>query len=635
MPRSPENVVPFRGPFGGLLRGPATRIPPDRTYECLNVLNRDGDIRRRAGQEIHVAPSWPTIDLSPPYVFERPLRIMPYFYGAEGDDPPTLPYALVTARYVNGVDSRAEHLLVDLNTGAANIVAITMVGSESDDEPKAFRFGYEKCGKVFVIRGRVSTSWRAVYRKAGETAWTTVYYMLPRPPLMGTGSAQGGGNLPAGTYEYTYCYVNSETGSEGPAQLEQTTTVTLSSTGTARVPLTYSSLNGVDKIKIYRRQSSVDTEFYFLKQIDNLSGTGYFDDTGPPTVPTPVKTADYVLDLLTGYNPGQGDEVAAWRGRLWCDCLAQPNVVYFSDYEKPWSFRVTNARQCGNDPSDTIQRMLPVSDVLVVLKRDSIWTVTGSGEDSFETTELARGVGLAGINGAQVVNGVLYFCGFDGLYAVTESSLTRLSDAVRELWERYRDVSYRTLAHDPERDLIVVHGYTGANLTEPLTLAYHIPSEQWYRWDLNTSGVGTLRLGLQERPRLALIAASGTHAGKLAVMRREHDAEQRDYGTEPVAWHHDIGPIDFGTKYAKHLAYAALEWARDADAEGEDLILEVATDQAETGVEYTVQDDAEPPGAEFTLGRVCHAARFRVKGQTARRPRVTGIEVEATAVGQR
>ena len=623
MPRSPANIIPFRGPFGGLKRVPSSLIPPNRTLIDLNVLTIDGDIRRRPGVEIAAAPDWS------PMTIVRVLRMMPFFYAETGGDTPTIPHLYMAVAVATGA---CYHVIVDLENQTLKTYYGGVMGETLGGGSPVHTFGAAIIGDAVVVRNRLGSSTRVIYKMTGNTSWSAHPFFYSAPQ-MSVGTTQAG-TLPAGTYCYTCFWKNSTLGLIGPANLENYPTIQLVSPGGCRFTI-YGSMkpSGVDTVAIYRKQQDVDTDWYFVVDTP-ISGDFDFADNGSHD---PLdKTQANRLDTIQGFDVGDGRDVAYWRGRTWMDKLDEPNVVYYSGYREMNNFRVDQALQLGEAPDDRLVRLIPLGGILYGLKKRSIWAITGSGPESFQANEIASGLGLIGSSAVAVAHGMLFFAGQDGLYRLNGQGLEPLAEDVRELWLQFKDPSYMTMAHDPARDLIVVHGYKDTTFTNDQTLVYHIPSRQWHVWDLGGEALGQGFVTFQEQPRLLTWITGGAHDKELAALRDETDPEQRDFGTTEVPWYYTIGPTDFGTPYPKQINYLNLAWLKDPSAEGEGLFAILFLDQGTSQAKScSVNDDTAPYRAKWPIGLLCDTFMVQVIGTTNRRLRITGVEIEAEAVGNR
>ena len=327
------------------------------------------------------------------------------------------------------------------------------------------------------------------------------------------------------------------------------------------------------------------------------------------------------------WQVGRQEAVVTWLDE-------SPETLYYSDYGTYHAFRLTNSLRIGNGDDDRIRRLLAAQGALFVFKERSVWQVQGSDPASFQSSDLDA-PGLASDHALLKVRGVIYYAAHEGLQALSPQSLDCVSGDVEDLWKSFRAIHWRTLAHDPERDLILVHGYQDEARTQELCLAYHIPTQQWHPWELGAGGLGAVGIDLLAAPRLLVHMAGGDHVGELGLLRRDDDAEQMDFAAAAVPWHYDLGSTDFGSKYPKHVSFVGVNWIRDPAARGDALNLEVRTDQAATPIVLSQPDDSPGGQASFTVGRVCGHLGLRIGGTSPHRPRITGIEIEAEGLGQK
>ncbi|MDD4888339.1 MAG: hypothetical protein PHU85_00280 [Phycisphaerae bacterium] len=635
--------MPYRGPFGGLKRGPATRVPAGSCYDSLNVTTAAGDLRRRPGLEL-VMPQGGTISV------RHVLRAVPCLDDRHGG-------------VVSAWGWRYPHLLVlaEVDAGGAPYVCVFLMpleqfmsGRYDDSEIVLFgetlgsgHLGY-RCGLVhlghwWLVRPAYNMVPRVLYHLTGAAANVVHQFFIARPgngDNVYVGAAALPGGVPPGTYLYTAVFVNTDTGSQSPANLDTPASVTIAADSRVHVsvaPTSADAAGGVTQVDWYRKQDTVDSQYYKVGRIAFVPGatTHFYDE-----LTVPDKSASNLLDPLASYQPSAGNDACIWQGRLWV--LEGPNTLYGSEFQKYHSFRLTNSWSVGEDADDEALRLWPLAGGLFILKRGSLHVVTGSGPESYRVDPVLGGIdqtlGLASPAAVAEARGTVYFAGHDGVYALRADSLERISDDVAELYQLYRDPEWRTLAYDPERDALVLFGYLDTTYTTAQTLVYHLPTRQWHKWDLGAVGLTTARWlagSLVEPARLLawLAAHGGSLSGDLAALRRDGDPEQRDLGTTAVAWFYDSGPTDFGTPYKKWVYDANVEFDKDASATLA-LTLGVSVDQSATVTSAAKTDTAGLGLLKFILGRVCNTLRFKLSGTHAHRPRITGVEIEASAIGQ-
>lgn len=630
MPRTPANIVPLRGPFGGLQRGAATRTPPNACYDCLNVLCEDGDIRRRPGLSLLVAGGGGSM-----YILKA-LRMVPFVYSyPTGTGDLRTPYLAIAALINNGSENFGIFVL-PLITGVTGWEATSwqpLAGETLGSAHPAYRFALQLINRYLLLRKRTSNIPTATYKKTGASNWTQANWWIAAPQLQQGDLSVDTGTLATGTYGYVITYLNSHTGVESPVSPEASGT----QSGPIGFKITFPTgayappaADQVDTVRIYRKMYTVDSEYYRIGEVSFASGS--FIDDGI----TAIKTADYAVDPLASLQPGAGCDAVVWQNRLWLD--EAPDTLYYSDFDEYHAFRLQNSLRAGDAYGDEVRRLLPAEGILYVLKHQSIWQVQGSGPQSYRCTRLVKGIGLASDHGVVEAKGVYYFCGHDGLYELSPSGLRCVSEPVKELYQAYQDPHWRTLGFDPERNLIVCHGWLDGNYAAPQTLVYHIPSEQWYKWDLGGPALAASNFEYLGAPRLIVQQPADLNAvppvdGCLALLRPDSDAEQRDLGLYAVPWLYDTGPFDFGTPYKKAVSLAHVEYVQEAAAVGAYIRLDVATDQGDF-TQYRLFADNLGGLAKLILGRVCTYLRCKLSGTQRQRLRITGLEIEAQARGR-
>ena len=622
----PIPIIAYRGPFAGLWGGASKRVPPLHTRDCLNVETRQGDIRRRPGIEQAAAPTWSNAPI-------RILRMIPLFhYENYAASHATAPHVLLVALTDLTIDRLSFHL-VDLSSGTLRENFSSMY-PEVFGTRELYTFGVAVVARQMIVyRGLTLIPW-VMYLNSGDTF---SHIPLAQSALPGnvTGAPVAGGSLPYATYEYTIQMGNQETGIWGKPNLLGTAQVTTAG-GNQTARLTMPGADSwIDRVQIWRKEVGVDAEFYRVTDVA-FTGSGMtFDDDGTFIV---TKDEGNRLDSTGFYDVGRGAELAVWRGRMWADEDAGENVFY-SQYNEFWNFRLVNSLRAGDGFGDRMLRMIPLGGVLIVLRKKTIWAITGSGPESFEATRIAK-IGCAGQNAVVEARGIIYFGGYDAPYRVSGQAVEPLgNESHTPFWAAFVDHQYITAAWDDERGLLLFSGYTAWDHTSGQTLAIHLRTGRWYKWAFYGGaagpaiGVGNAVLDYTERPRTLIWVPGATNAAnRLAMLRYESDGEQRDWATDSVPWHWDVGPTDFGVGGFKSILYGQLEWDHDSAAAGETLEVELYADGAGPQETKSVLDDIERATAKLSFGVTLHDVKFRIKGDTNRRPRIVGLEIGALAV---
>jgi len=627
MARSAQGAIPLRGPYKGLDLRAAQRTPLDACKSCLNVETSQGDIRRRPALRSFQAPTSPRVVL-------RTLRMKPFFYAATGHETAECAY-LATVSWMDDPSQPLVYIwkLTDGGTGWEFGPLYTDEAVAAGVE--AYHFAIVPLGACIYLRDAGAYTHAILYKATGSSTWLLHPFFLTAPATTTTQGGAGQGTLVPGTYYYRAFYRNTVSGVDSPAGPWNSSQVADNSKITVTVAAATDA--GVDRVLIYRKQDTVDTDFYLVGDVAYPGGALVWDDIG--ILPDKIKAN--TLDVLASLKPDGalpgGSDASWWRSRLWLDVA--PNTLYYSDYAKAGAFRVEQSLAIGA-ADDRIIRHLGVAGTLFVLKRRSVWAVTGSGPESFHVTELLTGeghpVGLASKHGVLEAAGRLWFAGWDGLYSTDGTNIERVSDAVTPLWAAYVNLHWRTLGYDPQRDLVIVSGYTAADYSTLQTLVYHVPSGQWYVWDLNASCVCAAALSQSTPPQcIAAVRAGGMPAGGLAVLRADGEAEQRDYASAAVAWHYQFGDTDGGTPYPKCFTHASVSFERDAAATTDPIELTATLDQGGTPTTRNVLSNQVPAIGKCTLGRVGHTLGLRLSGTHKHRPRITAVDLEAQAIGQR
>lgn len=92
---------------------------------------------------------------------------------------------------------------------------------------------------------------------------------------------------------------------------------------------------------------------------------------------------------------------------------------------------LTNQSKIDNDTTDPIMALAPLRSCLVVLRRKSIWVLTGTTESNFAFQKIADFTGCLDPRSVQVVDSLAYFVSSQGLQVTDGSSVKNVSGGVQ------------------------------------------------------------------------------------------------------------------------------------------------------------------------------------------------------------
>lgn len=191
---------------------------------------------------------------------------------------------------------------------------------------------------------------------------------VPKPTVTATVASNGVGALTAsGQYQYTYSYVNTNVveGNVGPVS----TTFTISSTSgqnTISNILTAPVSFGVNNKFLYRTKANTTTPFFRIATLTNSTST--FNDNIPD--------ASLVTQAPTDNGTPPNFSVCTYaQNRIFCNDTANPNLVWYSNLNQPYTFSALSFIKIGDNTSDTVRGLSYYNGSVVVFCDYSVYMI--------------------------------------------------------------------------------------------------------------------------------------------------------------------------------------------------------------------------------------------------------------------
>lgn len=167
-----------------------------------------------------------------------------------------------------------------------------------------------------------------------------------------------------GDYRYKISNVNTALveSDVGPASVTFT-----AASATLRVTLqTFAVSYGVAARKIYRTEAG-GTTFKLLTTVSDHTTTTYDDNTLDSSLGATAPTDNGVPPLYSVIKQHQN--------RMWCNDTANPNYVWYSEANDPYTFPSTNFIKIGDGTSDLVQGISTYGNNILVLCSKSLWLI--------------------------------------------------------------------------------------------------------------------------------------------------------------------------------------------------------------------------------------------------------------------
>jgi hypothetical protein len=254
--------------------------------------------------------------------------------------------------------------------------------------------------------------------KYNGTAFTRHGVPAPSSGLTGAVSATGG-TFPAATFYYKVTYLNSQTVQGDVSTIS--TAFAVGANGSVElsgIPVAPQS-HGVNSRRIFRASGAAGT-FQLIATIANNTTTTFSDTYFPASTDAPTDQGE----------PPRYSVIVYHQGRLWCNDLANPNFVWYSEVLEPYTFKATNFRPLGNASFDLVKGLeVYQNGVLVLCERGDFLIQTPSADPAdWRDIKIPTAYGSKSPFGCFNYNGKLMFPAmendkFVGFAAVAGSTL--------------------------------------------------------------------------------------------------------------------------------------------------------------------------------------------------------------------
>lgn len=185
-------------------------------------------------------------------------------------------------------------------------------------------------------------------------------------------TAENGQLVDTATYTYVYAWRDSRTGFTTTRSPQSET---LTSTGKTVIVSNFEAVphERFDKIVIYRSLPDGETQWLFIAEIDS-DETEYEDNIS-------LEQQGELADEHNDPPPTDARSVIAFQGRLW---IHDGRLLYPSGLLNPEAFPADDALEIGQADAEEIVEIVAGPDRILVGKRQSVWSVTGTGATSWE-----------------------------------------------------------------------------------------------------------------------------------------------------------------------------------------------------------------------------------------------------------
>ena len=321
----------------------------------------------------------------------------------------------------------------------------------------------------------------------------------PAVALAGAGATAG---VMTGTYDYKITYYSESFGQESPAS-DASATITTDAQQVTLSGLVASSQADVTKTRIYRRKESAsEALWYFVKEVADTESSATDDTLDVDVSTTDIAPLSFEDDALPDFR-----HLEQHSGVMFL--AGDDDKLYFTLPDKPWG--VSNFLRVGGEGGmGKITGLTSFHGLLVVWKEDSIWTLSGITEDTFNARLILNGVGCAGGHSIVAAGDLLYFLGEDGIYVFDGSRALKVSGAIEPdllARNRARD-KYCVGAMDDENQAIIWSFTTSSSATANDTVfvffagnSARTEERSWCKWEFDSGLTSIARVTTNETDR--------------------------------------------------------------------------------------------------------------------------------------
>lgn len=304
---------------------------------------------------------------------------------------------------------------------------------------------------------------------------------------------------------------------------------------------------GITHIRIYRRNVSIshladpdDPESHMITGYPFYRLVAVLDAT--KTVSDPIEerswtdqiqldNSDPPMEDITLSDPANGPfapsrnarppaaKIACWyKSRMWYNDPEDGSKLWFSELHHPEYVAADNYLPIAGDPEDCIGGMVEMAGQLVVLKKQSIWILSGgldwyTNKDAalgnipyIQTPEVYRTKSKTGCDNTYAGNGVivcghppmLYYTNAEGLYRFDGVDDVPVSTLIPDEWaELMSPIGNRahnhaiSFANDVDNQVLYISlTASGLNISPEVILCYHWGSRLWTKLGVKQDGSG-------------------------------------------------------------------------------------------------------------------------------------------------
>lgn len=341
--------------------------------------------------------------------------------------------------------------------------------------------------------------------KAAKVNGDVAYSWIAAAPTAAPAATEGSAGAITGTVQYYVTFDTPDGHETAPGPASTSITVAAKQVNLASIPV--SADPNVDRRHIYRSGGGLPAAVRVFTIGDNVTTTAVDDISVAQANATNIQLPD-------NHQPppnGARGVVGPWRGRLICyNTSSRPNRIWYTPVDRFWYFPGSDDDNEGNwldvgEDFEEILAVIPLRQMLVVLKERSIWRIPGD-PDRTDPEPTNAGQGLAGVRALAWQGNDVYFLGSEGVYRFNGDQAVDVSTRIRPIFiGEYTEIANGIQVRPIDRtrlgettmaireDRLYLSYAEAGRATSDVnqTLVMHLGTGSWYQHQIDEVGGAT------------------------------------------------------------------------------------------------------------------------------------------------
>jgi hypothetical protein len=238
----------------------------------------------------------------------------------------------------------------------------------------------------------------------------------------------------------------------------------------------------VNARKLYRSLKDQQGEFFHVLTILDNSTTSYDGEN------TLLEDMGLPVEVSNGIPPSGLTMFTIHQERMW---VSDGSLVYFSEFGLPESFKTSSSLNVQSDDGYSIQGMVSFGEILLILKQNGVYFLSGSDEQSFTIRTLHDRHGCVAPHSVAVAENFAFWFGGDNFYLSDGNKVAAIGNLeVQDIVEGISSDDYSLMQGTvfPEEGWYLVGIPASGSVTS--WLAYNYRSGAWHTMTFDAA-IGT------------------------------------------------------------------------------------------------------------------------------------------------